>query len=253
MKKKLFNIRINISTKEEVLDDCKLFLQSNTLHEIFFLNAHCFNIAQKNKDYFQVINQAELLLNDGIGIKIASWFSGISFPENLNGTDLIPCILQFIAKKNKKVFFLGGVEGVAERAAVEAEKKIEGLQVAGFHCGFFQAEDSLELIKEINGSGAEVLVIGMGVPKQEIWASENKSYLTNVRIIIAGGAILDFFSGVIKRAPLWMRKMNIEWVYRLFLEPRRMWRRYIFGGFLFFFYVIRFYLNKTKNQNKVTA
>ena len=119
MKEKLFNIEINISTAEEVLDECKFFFQSDTPHEIFFLNAHCFNIAQKNRDYFKAINQAELLLNDGIGVKIASWFSGISFPENLNGTDLIPRILQLSSKKNKKVFFLGGAEGVAERAAIE--------------------------------------------------------------------------------------------------------------------------------------
>lgn len=237
-------------TQREVLAQCIDFLSSGITNTIFFLNAHCFNIAQQNPEYFRAIDQADLLLNDGIGVKIASWFSGISFPENLNGTDLIPRILELAARNGGSVFLLGGAEGVAVKAASFAGKQIPDLQIAGTHNGFFQSEHSGKLVQQINDSGAEVLVLGMGVPKQELWIWENKHLLPKVRIIIAGGAILDFISGAVRRAPLWMRRINTEWLYRLIIEPGRMWKRYLVGGFRFLYYVLSLSLgNSRKNKD----
>lgn len=238
----MLNIKVDVTAQAEVLGRCHDFLSSGATHTIFFLNAHCFNIAQKNHAYFNAIHHADLLLNDGIGVRIASWFAGITFPENLNGTDLIPKILELAARQNCPIFFLGGAQGIAAKAASEVTKKIPGLIVAGTHHGYFQQQDSDALVRQINESGAEILILGMGVPRQELWAYKQIGKLTGVRIILAGGAILDFLSGTIKRAPLWMRKLYLEWLYRLLLEPGRMWKRYLLGGgqFLFFLISLRF-------------
>ncbi len=229
-----YNINLDITDLQGVLARCSDFFKSERAQTIFFLNAHCFNTAQKNREYRDAINSSDLLLNDGVGIKIASLLSGLSLRENLNGTDLIPEILKLAAKKNKRVYFLGGLDGVAEKASVNVKRSLPGLDIAGSHTGFFGTDDEKDLIDKIEESGAELLIIGMGVPRQELWAVRNKQLLKKVKIIIAGGAILDFLSGRIKRAPLWLRKVGMEWLYRLYIEPSRMWKRYIPGNFIFF-------------------
>ena len=225
--------------EQEVMNRCKNFFSPPKPHTVFFLNAHCFNVAQKNPDYHHALNQADLVLNDGIGLEIASRFTSFRFKDNLNGTDLIPKILKLATLNKKRIFLLGGEEGVAARAAEKIREQNPDAEIAGYHSGFFSVEQEKVLIENINSSGTHVLVIGMGVPKQELWAHQNKELLKGVQVIIAGGAILDFISGNIKRAPLWMRKMQMEWMFRLLLEPRRMWKRYTVGNLMFFYHILR--------------
>ena len=251
MKKDFFNIRLDVTRKKEVLEVCRSFFAGNNIPKtIFFLNAHCFNIAQKNPEYLKAINASDLLLNDGVGIKLASLISGVSLKENLNGTDLIPEILKVAANENRKVFFLGGKEGVSDKAAIKATRAIPGLEVAGYHSGYFLPVEEPGIMQNINRSKAELLILGMGVPRQELWAVRNQDSLDSVKIIVAGGAILDFLSGEIKRAPLWLRKINMEWLYRFYLEPRRMWSRYVTGAFLFFYHLIRLKAAPKSNPGK---
>ncbi len=239
LKTGFYNIKLDLTDRKNVLEKCDQFFGSNSIHTIFFLNAHCFNIAQKNDDYSRAINNSDLLLNDGIGIKIASLLSGIRLKENLNGTDLIPEILVLAAEKKKKIFLLGGANGIAERAAGKIKEMIPRAEITGYHSGYFSEKEEKKVLEKVNSCRSELLVLGMGVPRQELWAIKNKSKLTGTKIIIGGGAILDFISGNVKRAPLWMRKMNIEWVYRLINEPGRLWRRYVIGNALFLYHIIR--------------
>ena len=249
MKKDFFNIRLDVTRKKEVLEVCRTFFAGNTPKTIFFLNAHCFNIAQKNPEYLKALNASDFLLNDGVGIKLASLISGVSLKENLNGTDLIPEILKIAANENTKVFFLGGKEGVSDKAAIKAARAIPGLEVAGCLSGYFIPEEEAGIIREINHSKAGLLILGMGVPRQELWTVRNLDSLDSVKIIVAGGAILDFLSGSIRRAPIWMRRMHMEWLYRFYLEPLRMWNRYFTGAFLFLYHLIRL---KTLRKSKVS-
>ncbi|MFW5700083.1 MAG: WecB/TagA/CpsF family glycosyltransferase [Cyclobacteriaceae bacterium] len=242
-----YNVKLDITSKSLVLERCKQFFNSDAPHTIFFLNAHCFNISQQNSEYRHAINKSDLLLNDGIGIRLASFLANIKIGENLNGTDLIPEILALASIEKKKIYFLGGIEGVAEKAAFRIKRLIPGIQITGYRSGYFKDQEQENLIEEINNSGAEILILGMGVPKQELWAFRNTSLLTNIKIIIAGGAILDFISGHVRRAPLWIRKIHMEWLYRLAKEPKRMWKRYIIGNFIFFFNLLRIRYFSDKN------
>lgn len=236
MKSRLLNIDIDLfDDEEEVLALLSKDIDSGRSIELFFLNAHCFNLAQKDREYFDILNSCDYLLNDGIGIKIASKIEKLVLKKNLNGTDFIPEIAEMAAKKGYKIFLLGAKDGIAEEAAVKLKEKFEGLQIAGVHSGYGLDESVLEMI---NNSKADILIAGMGVPMQEKWIRENKSKLGSVKLFVGGGAILDFLSQRIRRAPLLMRKIGLEWVFRLCLEPGRLWRRYLVGNFLFFYYIL---------------
>ena len=236
MKSRLLNIDIDLfDDEEEVLALLSKDIDSGRSIELFFLNAHCFNLAQKDREYFDILNSCDYLLNDGIGIKIASKIEKLVLKKNLNGTDFIPEIAEMASKKGYKIFLLGAKDGIAEEAAVKLKEKFEGLQIAGVHSGYGLDESVLEMI---NNSKADILIAGMGVPMQEKWIRENKSKLGSVKLFVGGGAILDFLSQRIRRAPLLMRKIGLEWVFRLCLEPGRLWRRYLVGNFLFFYYIL---------------
>ena len=239
MKYNFFNIKLDLLNNEEFFSGIRKFYSSEKCNCISFLNAHCFNIAQKNKEYFNALNESDLLLNDGIGIKIACLLSGVKPKENMNGTDLIPKTIEDAAIHGKKIYLLGGEEGIAEKAKEKICKLYPDAIISGFHSGFFSEQEEQQIIDEINNEKTDLLILGMGVPKQEIWAKRNKSILNNVSIIISGGAILDFLAEKFPRAPVIFRKLGLEWFFRLINEPKRLAKRYIIGNFVFMCRIIR--------------
>lgn len=234
MKTDFFGINVDLVSKEDVIIDVKQRFSNEIKTILLFLNAHCYNISRKNIEYKNVLNSADLLLNDGIGIELGGRLGGIKFKDNLNGTDLIPQILNELSNDGK-IFLLGGKDDVAEKAMNELVGA--KLNVVGFHNGFFH--DDKKILNKIINCNANILVLGMGVPKQEIWLNENIESLSNIKLAIAGGAILDFISKSIPRAPKWMRDIRLEWFYRLMLEPKRMWQRYLIGNVKFVYYIMK--------------
>lgn len=239
MRKRFFNLELDIVDTGEALNLIENYFDGNINRHVFFVNAHCFNMAQKNKLYYKALTDADLILNDGAGIKIASYFTKVRFKENMNGTDLIPKIISTARDRNEGIFLLGGGPGIAEKAKIHLEKKYPGVQIKGVHDGYFPKEEEFRIIEKINQSGASLLILGMGVPLQEVWIQEHSGLFENIRISVAGGAILDFISGKVNRAPRWMRNSGLEWLYRVYLEPKRLFMRYFYGGFLFLYYIIR--------------
>ena len=187
-----------------------------------------------NLKYRNALSKASFLLNDGIGVELAGRLSGVIFKDNLNGTDLIPEVLKKMPD-GCKIFLLGAKEGVAKNAMRELVN--DGLNVVGCHSGFF--DDNENVLTEIINSNANVLVLGMGVPKQEIWLNDNIEYLPNIKLSLVGGAIIDFISKEIRRAPKLVREIRLEWLFRLLLEPKRMWKRYLIGNLKFIYHIIK--------------
>ena len=239
MKTDFYNIEIDLMGQNEALLCVKDVLLHNTRRTLFFLNAHCYNLAQKNATYMNALRSSDYLLNDGIGISIGGRLKGIKFPDNLNGTDFIPQIINEGYNSGKTFYLLGTKDHILEKAKANLEEKFPGIMIVGMHHGFFSEKDSKSIIHEINRLKADIVIVGMGVPQQEIWIHENRNEMPEVKLFIAGGAILDFLSGTISRAPLWMRRLKMEWVYRLCLEPKRMWKRYIVGNILFFYNIFK--------------
>ena len=246
MKTNFYNIKIDLLNKDNALSCIRNVLFQEHHKTLYFLNAHCFNLAQKNAKYFSALQSADYLLNDGIGITIGGRLKRIIFPDNLNGTDFIPLIIKEGYDSNKTFYLLGTKDHVLEKTIANLEKIYPGIKIIGVHNGFFTNAEGENIINEINRLKTEIVIVGMGVPQQEIWIHENKNAMSHVKLFVAGGAILDFLSGTISRAPKWMRQIRIEWVYRLCLEPKRMWKRYILGNFLFFYNIfqVSFQINK---------
>ncbi len=239
MRRKFYNIAIDLYQENDLLEKLKNVLKGNRAMSVFFVNAHCFNIAQKNELYRRSLLNSDFVLNDGIGIKIAGKLNGTIFPANLNGTDLIPKIIDCACSVNSKVYVLGSVQNNLEKAVENLLLNYPSIQIAGYRNGYYSSEQEESVALEINNSGAELLIVGMGVPRQELFIFNNLSRLTNLKLCVAGGAIIDFMSGETKRAPRWIRTLNLEWAFRLLLEPGRMWKRYIIGNVLFFINLYR--------------
>lgn len=210
---------------EEIVD--RLF--AGRAETCFFLNAHCVNVAATDPIYRWALGKAEYLLPDGIGIKIAAKLEGTTIVENLNGTDLFVPLVRAAAEKERSVFFFGAQPGVAEAAAAKARQLAPSLEVAGCRDGFFADADEDGIIDAINRSGADVLLVALGVPRQEIWIARNRHRL-RARLVLGVGAQFDFWSGRVRRAPALVRKLSCEWMWRLALEPRRLARRYLVGN-----------------------
>ncbi|OED40973.1 hypothetical protein AB833_10805 [Chromatiales bacterium (ex Bugula neritina AB1)] len=212
---------------------------------VFFINADCLNISVKDPDYLRILNSQRIVLPDGAGISIACRMIGERLAANLNGTDLLPPLCEISAKNNYSMFLLGAEPGVAERMQRNLEADYPGMKVVGQQHGYFDHdEQTTEIIEKINALKPNIVLVAFGAPRQEKWIYQHLDQL-DANLLIGVGGLFDFYSGDKKRAPIWMRKTGIEWLYRLYLEPGRLWRRYIIGNPLFVYRVFRW---KSKRQ-----
>lgn len=203
---------------------------------VTFANAHTLNTATSDLRLRKALRQS-IVFNDGIGVDIASrLLFGKPFPDNLNGTDFVPNYLSR-TRNRYRIFIFGALPGVAERAAEHLAKVAPQHHVVGCRDGYTPARDPCEIAAEIRASEADVLLVGLGNPTQELWLIEHLP-ATGCRLGFAVGALLDFMAGRFSRAPEWMRKLRVEWMYRLLQEPLRLWRRYLLGNPLFLYRIV---------------
>ncbi len=174
--------------------------------------------ACSNSSFMNLINEAELVLPDGIGIVIASKILNGSIKERASGYDTILKVFEKARHRGIKFFFLGAAPEIAKMAKERMENKYLGLQVVGVHDGYFKDED--EVIKEINNSGADIVLVGLGSPKQEKFIDENYKKI-NASAFLGCGGSFDVMSGTLKRAPEIFIKLHLEWFYRLLKQPSR--------------------------------
>ncbi len=196
--------------------------------QVAFVNAHTLNLAYKDSKYRRVLEETDLVLRDGIGVEIAGRLRRASFPENLNGTDFTPVLLQWIADNHKTVYLLGGQPGVAQQAAARFEDRFPGLKVVGTQHGMYDLRDEYEMVRSIRQTAPDVLIVALGNPLQEQFLARHLDQL-GVGVGVGVGAFLDFSVGKVKRAPALANRLGIEWCFRLVQEPRRLWRRYLLG------------------------
>ena len=227
-------------TMAESLQKINEFINDKKFHQLAFINAHCLNIAYKNEAYKQVLKNCSTVFADGIGAKIGAAMLGGNVEENVNGTDMFPLLTQ----KNYRIYLLGGSPEVAKTALIKARAMGGNAEFVGCADGFFKEKSENQVFAELAELKPDLLLVAMGVPKQEMWINENVSKLPNCTAIGVGG-LFDFVSERIPRAPLWMRKFNIEWCFRLYQEPIRLFKRYIIGNPLF---IARVFLSKLRRK-----
>lgn len=246
-KKWLGNLKVDVLGSKEAITYIKEKLEKKIASDIFFLNDHGYNIAQKDSEYRDMLNNADLLLNDGIGIEMGAKFFGFSFKENLNGTDFIPALFESLneEKSNQyRVFLLGAKPGIAQKAQERLQETYKNILFVGNQDGYFPKENTDRIIHQINESKADILLVGFGMPLQERWIREHRSKVKST-ITMAVGAFIDFSSGEVVRAPKIFRDLRLEWLYRMGKEPRRLWKRNVVGHAFFFYSIFKQRKRKT--------
>ncbi|SDK96306.1 WecB/TagA/CpsF family glycosyltransferase [Natronincola ferrireducens] len=228
---KILDVPIDATTQGEALNQLKLFLEGNTLKKVYTPNPEIVMVAQEDQELLRILQEADLVLPDGIGLIIASKMKGLGLKERVTGVDTMDRLLSYCGAKGKSIYFLGSKPGVAEIASKNIEEKYRGIKIAGFHHGYFKEEDEPEIVEDINGSGADVLFVCLGAPKQEKWIDKHKEKL-NCRLAMGVGGSIDVYAGTVKRAPLVFQKVGLEWFYRLVKEPWRIKRMAALPKFL---------------------
>jgi len=216
----------------QALERIRALLDQADAVQVSFVNAHCANVACADPHYAGVLTRAALVLPDGIGVRMAAQMTGQAPPDNVNGTDLFPLLCEALEGTAHGVFLLGGRPGVAESVRDWIARYYPDVTVCGVHHGHFTPDEESQVVDKIRASGAHLLLVAMGVPRQELWLD---AHLTDsgARVGMGVGGLFDFYSCTIPRAPTWMRRHGLEWMYRLYQEPGRMWRRYVVGNPLF--------------------
>lgn len=183
-------------------------------------NAEMLLRATHDAELKNILNAADLVVPDGAGTVWAARHLGKSMPERVAGFDLVQELMKIAPAHDFKFFLFGAAPGIANKAKAKAESLYPGIKIVGTRNGYFKAEDEPEIISLIKSSRADILLAALGVPKQEKWLFKYKDEL-KIPVSIGVGGTFDVMAGVVKRAPLWMQKARLEWLFRAMLQPSR--------------------------------
>lgn len=206
---------------DAALTKAKKFFETNEAHAIYTPNPEIIMHAYRSEEYKDILNRADMVVPDGIGVVYASKMLGKPVESRVAGFELSSALLKWCGEKNKKVYLFGGKPGVADEAAKKISENNPGIVIAGTNHGYHKSY--AHIAGEISESGADLVLVCLGAPKQETWIDEYKNQ-TGAKVLIGAGGSLDVFAGNVKRAPVFFRKLNLEWFYRLITQPSRIGR-----------------------------
>ena len=230
MKTDIMGIAFDNVTMQEALDKATAILQGDRTCYAVTPNAEIAYEAMKDESLRGLINGADLVLPDGAGVVLASKLLKTPLKQKVAGVDFADGLLGLLAESGRSVYLLGSKPGVAELAAEKMREKHPGLIICGMHDGYFK--DEAPVIEAVNAAKPDVLFVCLGAPKQELFMKRHQQELT-CRLMIGLGGSLDSFAGTVKRAPKWMIAANLEWLYRLYKEPKRFGRMLRLPKYLF--------------------
>jgi len=243
--KKILGVRLDIVTWNQASEKAEDLLNGYGQHMIFTPNPEIVLTAQKDKEFKRILNKASLSICDGKGLQMAmNKLPGSKLKERVTGVDFMVEVCRLAEDNDKSVFLLGAARGVAEEAAYKLQNQFPTLKVAGTYSGSDKPTETKKAIEYINQTKPDVLFVAFGAPKQEKWINNNLKKIKSVKIAMGIGGSFDFIAGRINRAPRIMRKLGLEWVYRLLQQPlvryKRIWKA-----------VIVFPLKFTKNHKGI--
>ncbi|MHB0915588.1 MAG: WecB/TagA/CpsF family glycosyltransferase [Thermoleophilia bacterium] len=215
----VLGIKVDRVSQEQALAEIDRFLDDSGCRQIVTLNPEYVMLAGRQPELRRIINGCDLCVPDGMGIVLASRLLGEPLTGRVTGTGLLPEISRVCAETGASIYLLGGRPGVAEQAAAVLKRRFPGLRIAGTSSN--DPEDGAATVAAVNASGAAVLAVAYGCPKQDFWIDEYRGELTTVKVAIGVGGAFDFISGQVPRAPQVMRRAGLEWLFRLWLEPSR--------------------------------
>ena len=216
----ILGVKVDAVTMAQAVERVQELISARKPSIVATANAEMLMRATHDAELHQILNAAELVVPDGAGTVWAAHHLGYEMPERVAGYDLVQELLKLAPKKSQRIFFFGSAPGIAEKAKAKAETLYPGIEIAGTRNGFFTVADEPEIIAQIRNSRADILLAALGVPKQEKWLAAHKSEL-NVPVSIGVGGTLDVMAGAVRRAPKWMQRAKLEWLFRAMLQPSR--------------------------------
>ena len=216
----ILGVKVDSVTMAQAVAQVEGYMDERKNVLIATANAEMIMRATHDGELKDILNAAALVVPDGAGTVWAAHHLGFEMPERVAGYDLAQELMRIAPSKKQKVFFFGSAPGVAEKAKAKAEELYPGIEIVGTRDGYFKPEDEPAIIEEIKAAKPDLLLAALGVPKQEKWLYAHLQEL-NVPVSIGVGGTLDVMAGVMKRAPYWMQKAKLEWLFRGMLQPKR--------------------------------
>lgn len=245
----VFGHPVDKMTLDQCLERLEQFIPTRKTHHLVLVNAAKIVKSRHDPELAQIINSADLVGADGVPIIWTSRLLGDPLPGRVNGTDLMERLIELATCKQYKVYMLGATQAVIQKAAQNFQQQYPNLQLVGFRNGYFNSlDEELQVVEEIRKTKADILLVGMGTPMKEKWVRKHINRL-NVPVIHGVGGSFDIYGGTTKRAPKWMQKAGLEWLYRTLQEPRRMWKRYLTTNTIFIFLTIGELCKKYTHKN----
>lgn len=220
----ILGIPVHAVTMGDTLALIEQYMNEPRVHQIATVNPEFVMAAQSDAAFRRVLHTADLCIPDGIGLLYAARRRGQTLPERVPGSELVYALAEQAAACGWPLYLLGAAPGVAEEAAGVFIERNPDLHIAGTYAGSPAIDENDEIVRRINDSGAALLFVAYGAPKQDKWIERNRSNLTSVRVAVGVGGSLDFVTGRAVRAPRWVQRLGMEWLHRLYKEPWR-WRR----------------------------
>jgi N-acetylglucosaminyldiphosphoundecaprenol N-acetyl-beta-D-mannosaminyltransferase len=217
-------------------------LRGGRLGLVLNVNAHCLNLCYRDRALRDSLNGADVVFCDGVGVMLAARILGGRIPARITYAAWIWQLADFAAAEGLSLYFLGARPGVAQEAARRLRERFPGLRIVGVRHGYFDhsagSAENEAVLEEINAAAPDILLVGLGMPLQERWLTENRQRL-DAGVALSCGAVFDYTSRRVSRGPRLLTEGGFEWLARLLREPRRLWRRYLLGNPLFLLRVVR--------------
>jgi len=245
----LLGCPVDALSMEETVARIVALIEAGTPHRHATINAAKFAKMWKDKELFSIVTTSDLVSADGQAIVWAARFFGLPLRERVSGIDLMEALVALSSKSGYRLYFLGAREGVAKSMVESYKKRFPTLRVIGCRNGYFSEEEENLVVNDIRQSAPDILFVAMGTPKQEKWIFKHMRAL-RVPFVMGVGGSFDVAVGSVMRAPLWIQRAGLEWFFRFMQEPRRLWKRYLFGNISFCFIIIKEILRCSSKKRK---
>jgi N-acetylglucosaminyldiphosphoundecaprenol N-acetyl-beta-D-mannosaminyltransferase len=243
----IFDIPIDLADPSDLLSTISHWASEDRTRRVMYVNAHVVNQSRATPGLGEALRRSDLVYCDGYGVRLAARVLGRPVPHRMTGADWIWGLARICESSGHPLYLLGSEPPLAREAAARLRRLYPDLDVVGAHHGFFDlASDHNErVIEDINAHGPRIVLVGMGTPKQELWVDRYAHRLQGA-VVWTVGALFDYVSGRTPRAPRYLADNGLEWIFRLAIEPQRMWRRYLLGNPIF----IKRVLSEAKRQGR---
>ena len=251
----VLGVGVDPLTVAELHAEIARLVRSGRLGLVLNVNVHCLNLCYEDRALRDSLNGADVVFCDGAGVMLAARMLGGRIPARITYAAWIWQLADFAMAEDFSLYFLGARPGVAQEAARRLRERYPDLRIVGVRHGYFDhsagSAENREVLEEINSCAPDILLVGLGMPLQELWLMENRHRLHAAGVALTGGAVFDYASGRVRRGPRLLTESGFEWLARLLRAPRRLWRRYLVGNPLFFLRVLGQSISRTAGRGSV--